>query len=378
MSAHTDLARTPTSSPAGAGPSPIVVLTPLAGGADGISEMTRQWVRALAAPADGRPVAIDVWSLDDDPSAAAVLPCGARLRTAAGRHLTYSTFALRPQVDPARTLVVAMHVHLAPVALPLVLRGAHLVVVLNGIEAWKPLTTLETMALRRAAAVVAISHHTVDRFRSANPDCDDVPVSVCHPAARYPASVSQGTPPKAPYALIVGRMSTSERYKGHDVLIDIWSQVRATCPTAALVVVGDGDDRARLEQKAAAQCPDGIVFEGRVPSARLETLYRGAVCLAMPSTHEGFGIVYAEAMARGVPCVACPGAAEEIVEHGRDGLVVPAVDPDALTRALVALFSDRDLRSRLAQGAARRAAEVFTERALRDRIAALIDLAGAA
>ena len=67
-------------------------------------------------------------------------------------------------------------------ALPLLLRGARLVVVLMGIEAWKPLRRLERAAFRRAWKVVAISAHTVDRFHRANPTLVDVPITVCPPA----------------------------------------------------------------------------------------------------------------------------------------------------------------------------------------------------
>lgn len=353
----------------------IVLLTPLAGGTDGISEMTRQWASAFST-ADAT---VEVWSLDDNRAAAACLPPHVRLRTARGSRVRFATFGLRSGVAAERTTVVAMHVHLAPVALPLVLRGARLLVVLNGIEAWKPLTALETMAVRRAASVVAISRHTVDRFRAANASCDDLPVCVCHPAARdvnVPGEDRQTL--QLPCALIVGRMSAAERYKGHDALIEAWPSVRESCPTAVLRVVGDGDDRRRLEQKAASVCPDGVVFEGRVSAERLERLYREAACLAMPSTQEGFGLVYAEAMARGVPCIACPGAAEEVIAHGADGLIVPPGDARALTAALVALFTDGPLRTRLGEAAARRAAREFSERALRDRVLPLIDLEGAA
>jgi hypothetical protein len=111
----------------------------------------------------------DVWSLDD--ATAPDMPAGAttRFRTARGGRVRFASFALRaPRAAAAGTLVVVMHLQLLPVALPLVWRGARLVVVLMGIEAWKPLRRLERTAFRRAWKVAAISAHTVARFHRAN------------------------------------------------------------------------------------------------------------------------------------------------------------------------------------------------------------------
>jgi glycosyltransferase involved in cell wall biosynthesis len=114
-----------------------------------------------------------------------------------------------------------------------------------------------------------------------------------------------------------------------------------------------------------------------VEVARLQALYRDATVFAMPSPNEGFGLVYVEAMRAGVPCIVASGAAEEIVEHGRTGIVVPARDRTLLTQALVRLLSSRDERARM-KSAAIEAARRFTAEEFRSRLAALVKYPGAA
>src|SRR5262249_27029750 len=150
---------------------------------------------------------------------------------------------------------IILHMGLAPVALPLVARGARLVLFLHGIEVWRPIETLQQMAFRRAALVMTNSYYTAARFREANPACAGRAIHVCHPGipgqteATITGAPWNGAPPT--FALIVGRMAAEERYKGHDLLLEIWPEVVAAVPDATLVVAGDGDDRGRLEAKAA-------------------------------------------------------------------------------------------------------------------------------
>jgi len=351
----------------------VIVLTPLMGGADGISEMTRQWVHVLESHVGRDIESVDVWSLDDDarPETPAV---ATGFRTARGGRLRFSSFAVsHAGGDLTGTLVVVMHLQLLPVALPLVLRGARLVVILMGIEAWKALRPLESAVLQRAWKIVAISAHTVERFRRANPSFAETPIAVCAPGAPRMASPAVDHIDST-YALIVGRMSATERYKGHDALIEIWPRVRAAVADARLIVAGDGDDTARLRQKAAAICADGIAFVGRVDAARLAALYRDARCFVMPSTDEGFGLVYLEAMTASVPCVAARGAAEEIITDGHDGLIVDAADPDALVDAMVRLFRDSPLRARMAAAAGERVRAQFGAAAMAGRVSQVLEL----
>jgi phosphatidylinositol alpha-1,6-mannosyltransferase len=354
-----------------------IVLTPLMGGADGISEMTRQWVQVLESHVGCGIASVDVWSLDDHdrPESPAA---GTTFRTARGGRLRFSSFAVsHAGADLAGTLVVVMHLQLLPVALPLLLRGARLVVILMGIEAWKTLRPLERAAMQRAWKIVAISAHTAERFRRANPSFARTPIVVCAPGAPRMAAPA-GARLDAPYALIVGRMDPTERYKGHDTLIEMWPRVRATVADARLVVAGDGDDMQRLRQKAAAVCPDGITFTGRVDANRLAALYRDATCFVMPSTDEGFGLVYLEAMAASVPCIAAHGAAEEIITDGHDGVIIDAADHDALVSSMVRLFEDSALRQRMANAALERVRGEFGAAALASRVSTVLELAASA
>src|SRR5436190_11075860 len=133
----------------------VVVLTPMMGGADGISEMTRQWVRVLESRV-GRDVGgLEVWSLDDLQRPVVAAPA-TTFHTARGRRIRFAAFALCHGVASAgETLVIAMHLHLLPLALPFLWRGARLLPILMGIEAWAPLRPIERAAMRRAWKVAA-------------------------------------------------------------------------------------------------------------------------------------------------------------------------------------------------------------------------------
>src|SRR4029453_732733 len=100
--------------------------------------------------------------------------------------------------------------------------------------------------------------------------------------------------------------------------------VVARFPSARLVIAGDGDDRRRLEQKAAALGLGGRVsFLGYVTEERLHQLYARCAFFVMPSGRlEGFGLAFLEAMRAGKACIGGAGAAEEVIENGVTGRIV--------------------------------------------------------
>jgi phosphatidylinositol alpha-1,6-mannosyltransferase len=212
---------------------------------------------------------------------------------------------------------------------------------LHGIEMWRPLDALETRVLRGASALLVNSRYTSARIRSLHPWIAE-PV-VCPLAVDAPPD-APGTPqqPWGPKAVVVvGRMSPSERYKGHDELLEVWPDVLAREPQAKLVFVGGGGDVERLQGKARTIGVDGaLVTTGFVDDAGLEQAYRGAAAFAMPSRNEGFGLVYLEAMVRGLPCIGSRDAAAEIIEDGRTGFIVDQNDRAALADRIVCLLKD--------------------------------------
>jgi phosphatidylinositol alpha-1,6-mannosyltransferase len=350
----------------------ILVLTPSLDGYDGISAASRLVVSALDS--DARDV--EVWSLAG--RAPHDLSKAVGFRSAGGRRGAMGIWSLARATRASRNaLVVIMHVHLAPIGLALAMRGARLAFFLHGVEVWRPLRWRERVALDRASLVMANSRWTADQFKAANPSFADVDVAVCHLGVA-PRTAPPQLPPLRDYALIVGRLSAEERYKGHDQLIEVWRDVMREAPAARLVIVGDGDDRPRLEAAVRERGLSGAVhFAGRVTDAELEGWYRNAAYFAMPSGGEGFGLAYLEAMRAGKPCVCGPGAPTEIVVDGRTGAVVDPSDRAALTRALVRLFSEES-RSAMGQAAADRVAERFESRHFAERFLNLLPPTGAA
>lgn len=229
-----------------------------------------------------------------------------------------------------------------------------------GIEVWRPLAGARRRALASATVRLACSSHTVERLRRHNPRAPQVtPLHLAIQDAMSAdgngshavdesllARVGEG------FLLIVGRMA-GDRYKGHEDLLAALARLAAAHPGLRLVVVGEGNDRARLEAHARElSVADRVVFTGFVDAATLAAIYRRSAVFAMPSDGEGFGLVYLEAMRAGKPCVALQGsAAAEIIVDGQTGrLVEPGAE--ALERALAELL--RDPVSTAAMGAAGR------------------------
>ena len=345
---------------------PVVVLTPNLCGRDGISKLARLVTATFAD--------VTVLALHDPPSMTRL--AGARVRGAGGRRARFVATALRRAASADRhTTVIVTHLHLVPAALAFAFRGASVTTMLCGVEAWQPVTRLQRAGLDRAARLIAISRFTRDRFHAANPHFADRTVDVCHLGVE-PLAAAESASGGAASALIVGRMAGDERYKGHDPLLEIWSDVAAAVPGASLRIVGDGDDRARLEHKAAALgLGDQVTFLGRLDEAALLREYERCTAFVMPSGNEGFGFVFVEAMRAARACVGSRGAAAEIIADGQTGLLVEPGDRAQLLEGVVRLLRDRPAAAAMGARGRARFLEQFTEAQFRDRFTALLPVA---
>lgn len=169
-----------------------------------------------------------------------------------------------------------------------------------------------------------------------------------------------------------GRLET---YKGVEYALRAIHRSIARFPDARLLVAGEGSERTSLEALAAQlRIKDAVSFLGHIPRSRLEELYRSASLVIMPSIWpEAFGKVGIEAMSVGRPIIASDvGGVSDWLVSGENGLLVPPKDTIALSDAILTLFSDPELHSRMSLQA-RKKAEVFDLKSHATRMEQLYD-----
>ncbi len=261
--------------------------------------------------------------------------------------------------------------------------GRPYVVILHGVEVWRPLRARDRWGLGGAKGLWTNSTHTHRYFLRHNPSFARLPVRrTPWPApALAPDDVrTNAAKPTVFRLLCVSRLSTGDTfgryrgvgdlYKGFAVLFDALHGLRRACPRVTLEIVGEGDAREDLEAYAARRgVADALIFHGGLSDESLARRYADADVFVMPSEREGFGLVFTEAMARGLPCVGvAAGAVPEVIENGVSGLLVPPGDGDALADALRTLVENPRLRMRLGAAARHRFEEEFTEAACLRRL----------
>ncbi len=176
--------------------------------------------------------------------------------------------------------------------------------------------------------------------------------------------------PETPQAIFVGAL---EPVKNVDVLANAWRRVVGRLPDARLRIVGSGS-RASAVRELAAELPANVDWTEWLQPPELARAFDESSVLVLPSRSEGFGRVAVEAFCRGRGVVA--SRAVELVDDGRNGLVVDVDDPEALADALVRALLDRDLAARLGVEARRSADEwIISPQEYAGRLRGVVDRA---
>ncbi|OLC15873.1 MAG: hypothetical protein AUH29_06685 [Candidatus Rokubacteria bacterium 13_1_40CM_69_27] len=156
-----------------------------------------------------------------------------------------------------------------------------------------------------------------------------------------------------PTVLSVARMYPRKRLPD---LLQAAAILRERIPRVQVRIVGEGPESARLRDlHARLSLGDAVIFLGEISRDALAVEYTGAHCFCLPSVQEGFGLALAEAMAAGLPVVACrAGAVPEVVADRRTGLLVNPRSPEELAMALETLLANEGLRKDLGEEGRRR------------------------
>ncbi len=283
-------------------------------------------------------------------------------------------------------LALFLHINVARLAMLTPLSRLSLWLV--GIEVRRRLRPHERFVVRRADPLLSISDFSTKEMLRFNPglaEAQTVHLSV-EPDEPWLADHSgNGVARRPDYhaarrdraVLVVARLAVANRYKGHDQLVDAWPRVVAKQPDAMLWIVGEGDDANRLRERISVlpePARNQVHLLGRLDHAALLDRYARARVFAMPSTGEGFGLVFVEAMRAGLPCIASLDSAAEIVRDNETGFVVEQ-ESDALADACLKLLGDDDMADRFSVAGRARYETQFTYPAFRDRFLQSVDLA---
>jgi glycosyltransferase involved in cell wall biosynthesis len=176
----------------------------------------------------------------------------------------------------------------------------------------------------------------------------------------------RGPEPADPVVVFAGRHIPEKRVPA---LVPAMARVRQEAPEVRCDVYGDGPDRAEVERAVREQGLDGAVrVHGFVDGEEVDRALGSALCLALPSRREGYGLVVIEAASRGTPSVVVAGpdnAAVELVAEGENGVVARSADPEDLAAAILRVRAEGPaLRERTAAWFARNAPRLSIESSL--------------
>ena len=327
----------------------LVLATDAFGGHGGIAKFNRDLLRALCAyPACSEVVTVPrhvPYPMEPLPAKLTYVTSGLNGK------LHYTAAVLKVALrDPRFDLVVCGHIHLLPVAFLLSLWvRAPTVLVIHGVEAWEPKSrALNNYLAKKVSAFVSVSELTKQRFLKwtyvENERGFVLPNAIelerFGPGPKNKVLIDRYGLAGKTVLMTLGRLSSDDRDKGFDEILELLPILTKEIPNIAYLIVGDGTDRRRLEEKARALGMDKrVVFAGLIPEAEKAEHYRLADAYVMPSWGEGFGIVHLEAMACGIPAVASKvDGSREAVRDGALGILVdPSDQEDVKTGVLEAL-----------------------------------------
>jgi len=312
-------------------------------------------------------IPLRVFSLRDKPSANYVVDSafsGISYQPCYGSRKSFVVLTMKAVIIQRPGFIFAGHPNFAPLGFCLSkLSGAPYVVFIYGLDVWQELTPLRKWTLRNADRIISISRFTAQQAIQINgvaPDRIRVLYNCLDPTLDQSSKRSQTRTELS--MLTVARMHPLDQYKGHAYVIRAMPYLRARFPNLVYDVVGDGPGRTDLQRLAAeVGVAEAVRFHGLVSEEALVRYYANADVFIMPSTGEGFGFVFLEAMAQGTPAIGGNrDATPEVIIDGETGFLVDPNSIESIVNAVSRLLGDEPLRLRMGQAAERHVRQNFS------------------
>lgn len=335
----------------------LVLTTDAYGGHGGIALYNRDVIDALASMSQVSEIVVLPRNMPLMPEA---IPTKVRfLKAVVGSKFRYIKTALS-MLTGKFDLIICGHINILPLAVLLNLKlRTVLVLMVYGIDVWQSPDRLAKYWLKAVNAIWSISEITTERMVSwasiQNSKFRQLPNAIhldrYGMAEKNPDLLARYGLENKKVLMTLARLQGAERYKGVDEVIEVLPVLLKQEPTLHYLVVGDGNDRARLQAKAITLGVEKlVVFAGFIDEAEKADHFRLADVFVMPGRGEGFGFVFLEALACGVPAVGSQlDGSREALMHGELGELVDPTNLQSIQAGIVsALEKKKEIPAKLA------------------------------
>lgn len=242
-------------------------------------------------------------------------------------------------------VAILSHINLAIIGLliKLINPKCRLWLVAHGIEVWRPLSFFKRIMLKRCDSVICVSNYTKQQMIGRhNLDAGKCIVlnNAIDPFMRLPNTFTKPQSLLQRYGLhdndlilfSLTRLASTEQYKGYDQVISVLGSLKSKFPQIKYMLSGKYDRQEYIRIKkliAAHDVSEQVILTGFIDEAELTDHFLLADLFVLPSKKEGFGIVFIEALACGLPVIC--GDVDGSIDAIRNGELGEAIDPDNLT-----------------------------------------------
>lgn len=300
-------------------------------------------------------------------------------------NILQAVISLKPRI------IWVNHVKLLPLASVLGRLWGNRLIIGNiyGLEVWTDLRKHEAAALRSADHIVSDCFSTAsyaEKTLRVNKEkisvvWDPVDVDKFIPRNTVKDILSCYGVPYSPdncYLMTLGRISEKSRHKGYDRLLDVMKLIARD--DVIYLIVGDGDDRYRLENRVKEEkLSSNVFFLGSIPEGDLVDVYNSTDIFVLVSDRgygrgEGVPLTLLEAAACGKPIiVGDEDGSSEAVHHGENGYIVSPRDLDSIFQAIIRLVDDPSLRESMGRLARKRVVQDFSYQTFKQRTADVLE-----
>ncbi len=333
----------------------LVLLTDLFDKVGGIQTLNRFLVRAFSEIAEENNYRVTLLVLNDhkktNNSSHYINSSHVRYLSFNGSRFQFITSVLYYAFNAS--VIFIGHINFSPlvIALKLINLRTKILQLIYGIEVSKKFPFLHSVGIRQVDKILSISVDTKDKMLTLNRiNKNQFEILPCTLDPFYGEGVTLKTReelllPKGKMVLTVSRLEASEKYKNVELIIEAMPNILKEVPDAFYVIVGEGTDRHRLEAIANNKAPnEKIIFKGSLSASDLDSYYNSCDIFVLPSTGEGFGIVFLEAMYHSKSCIgARTGGVPEVIEDGKTGILCEPNDVKSLSESIIRLLKDKSL-----------------------------------